>query len=107
MGWQPPIGRVGSTLVERNAITPRPGDFPWTGESGCGRQWEFFSRPGAACDTMAAQRAGRADRAPGRCRAGEGLLGGAASPAAFPTGEPSRLAAVLLGWADSCFRHIL
>src|SRR5262245_53540617 len=46
----------------RNGRGPRDG---WS--------WEIFSHRGLVRDTMGGQRSGRADRAPGRCRAGEGV----------------------------------
>src|SRR5262249_34939268 len=51
----------------------------WSGQS-----WEIYSQSKLVSGTLGGQRAGCADRTPGRCRAGEGLLVGAASPAAFP-----------------------
>src|SRR5262245_37478368 len=43
---------------------------------------EYVSFSGRVCGRMKSPRAGRADRAPGRGRVGEGLLGGETSPAA-------------------------
>src|SRR5262245_32167985 len=46
-------------------------------EAACGARngwsWRISSQWRVVCDTRRGQRAGRADRSPGRCRAGEGV----------------------------------
>src|SRR5438477_7572574 len=51
---------------------------------------DWISLQEAVCDTMKTHRSGRADRASGRCPAGESMLGGLNSPADFVS-PPSRL----------------
>jgi hypothetical protein len=75
------VGALVGVLTDR--APPRPG-ARWDGAGKIPTELELDSR---AAHT--GSRAGRADQAPGPCRAGEGLPGGAASPGAFAVGNPS------------------